>query len=72
MNCLAAVGRIFLATKTGLIEQPPWMWSVQWFQRRGRAEPHQGRADTFEAALAAFKRCWTSADLPTRRQPDAP
>ena len=33
------VGRIF---KPNAIKGLPWMWTVEFHQRKGRAEPHQG------------------------------
>ena len=54
------VGRIFLdAMASGVT---PWFWSVEFHQRRGRTEPHQGQADDLEAAKAAWRRCWDSAN----------
>src|SRR5688500_17716517 len=40
----------------------PWFRGVQIFQRRGRAEPHQGQVGTLEEAKAAWRNCWDSAD----------
>jgi hypothetical protein len=54
-----SVGRIFrryAAHPEGL----PWMWTVDFHQRKGRAAPHQGDAPDLAAAMAAFRRCWDS------------
>ena len=37
------VGRIF---KSHGIKDLPWMWTVEFHQRKGRAEPHQGHVLT--------------------------
>ena len=60
------VGRIF---KSHGIKDLPWMWTVEFHQRKGRAEPHQGHVLTEEEAKAAWKRCWESADVPIRWPP---
>ena len=55
-----SVGRIFwryAAHPEGL----PWMWTVEFHQRKGRAAPHQGDAPDLDAAMAAFRRCWDSS-----------
>jgi hypothetical protein len=55
-----AVGRIFrrnAAHPEGL----PWMWTVEFHQRKGRAEPHQGDAPDLDAAMAAFRHCWNTS-----------
>jgi len=57
------VGRIFKSD--GL----PWMWSVEFHQRKGRAEPHQGHVVTEDEARAAFKHYWESADVPINWPP---
>lgn len=62
-------GHIYYSRSTGMTGRPPWFWSIDWFQRAGRAEPYQGHAETFEEALAAHKRCWNSADVPFRWPP---
>ena len=60
------VGRIFESCgMKGL----PWMWTVEFHQRKGRPEPHQGHVLTEEEAKAAWKRCWDSADVPVRWPP---
>ena len=54
-----SVGRIFrryAAHPEGL----PWMWTVEFHQRKGRAAPHQGDAPDLGAAMTAFRRCWDS------------
>ena len=63
-----SVGRIFLdnAMVSG---QTPWFWSVEFHQRRGRTEPHQGQADDLEAAKAAWRKCWDSAETPIHWPP---
>ena len=60
------VGRIF---KPDAIKGLPWMWTVEFHQRKGRAEPHQGHVLTEDEAKAAWKRCWESADVPIRWPP---
>ena len=48
------VGRIF--RNDGLVGgERPWFWGVEFFQRQGRAEPHQGQVDTLEEAKAAWR-----------------
>jgi len=47
----------------------PWFWGVQFFQRRGRTEPHQEQVDTLEEAKAAWRKCWDSADTPIHWPP---
>ena len=64
-----SVGRIFFSANTGGVPRPPWMWTVEYMQRKGRAEPHQDFADDREAAMAAFKACWESADVPIHWPP---
>ena len=34
------------------------MWTVEFHQRKGRAEPHQGHVLTEDEAKAQWKRCW--------------
>jgi hypothetical protein len=63
-----SVGRIFRAS-AGVPEATPWFWSVDFDQRPGRAEPHEGHAATEEDARASWKRCWESADVPIRWPP---
>ena len=60
------VGRIF---KPDAVKGLPWMWTVDFHQRQGRAEPHQGHVLTEDEAKAAWKRCWESADVPIRWPP---
>ena len=62
------VGRIFLKS-AGHPEGLPWFWAVEFFQRQGRTPPHQGVVANRESAMAAFKRCWESADIPIRKSP---
>ena len=63
-----SVGRIFL--NNALVGgQTPWFWSVEFHQRRWRAEPHQGQADDLESAKAAWRKCWDSADTPIHWPP---
>ena len=62
------VGRIFRAG-AGVPKETPWVWSVEFHQRTGRAEPHQGNAATEAEAKAAWRRCWNSADVPIRWPP---
>ena len=63
-----SVGRIFLnnALVTG---ETPWFWAMEFHQRRGRPEPHQGQVDDLEAAKAAWRKCWDTADGPTHWPP---
>jgi hypothetical protein len=58
-----AVGRIFRAS-AGVPAATPWVWTVEYHQRAGRAGPYDGHTADFEAAKAAWKRCWESADVP--------
>ena len=48
---------------------PPWVWTIDLFQRAGRAEPHQGHAATEDEARAKWKRCWETGDVPVRWPP---
>jgi hypothetical protein len=58
-----AVGRIF--RNHGLVGGgQPRFWGVEFFQRAGRAEPHQGQVDTLDEAKAAWRQCRDSADVP--------
>jgi hypothetical protein len=57
------VGRIFLAG-AGVPKDTPWTWSVEFHQRAGRVEPHDGNEATEEKAKAAWKRCWESGRPP--------
>jgi hypothetical protein len=59
-------GRVFRTNAARADGAPIWVWTVEFHQRKGRAEPHQGHEFTLEGAQAAFKRCWESADLPPR------
>ena len=63
------VGRIFFNANTGGIPRPSWLWTVEYHQRKGRTEPHQGFAGDREAAMVAFKACWDSADVPIHWPP---
>jgi hypothetical protein len=57
------VGRIF--RNHALVGgERPWFWGVEFFQRKGRAEPQQGQVDGLEEAKAAWRKCWDSADTP--------
>ena len=40
-------------------------------QRKGRSEPHQGHVQTEDEAKAAWKRCWESADVPINWSPSS-
>jgi hypothetical protein len=62
------VGRIFHAN-AGVPKETPWVWTVEFHQRKGRSEPHQGNAASFEDATTAWKRCWNSADMPINWPP---
>ena len=57
------VGRIFRAS-AGVPMETPWVWTVEFHQRKGRTAPHDGHAPNLDAAKAAWKRCWESADVP--------
>ena len=50
------VGRIFRAD-VGRTEKTPWMWTIEFHQRRG-AGPHHGLAASRDEAMAAFKTSW--------------
>jgi len=60
------VGRIFLA---GAPKDRPWLWSLEFYQRKGRAAPYDGNAADFESAKAAWTRCWESASIPIDSPP---
>ena len=62
------VGRVFLA-RAGIPKDTPWVWTVEFHQRKGRAAPHDGYAADFEAAKAAWKRCWESGNPPINWPP---
>ena len=62
------IGRIF-RRMAGQPWRTPWFWAVEFHQRDGRTPPHQGVAVDRESAMAAFKRCWDNADIPTRKPP---
>lgn len=53
------VGRIYWA-ESGVPAETPWFWGVDFFERWCRVPPHQGFAESREAAMAALKRCWES------------
>jgi hypothetical protein len=57
------VGRIFHAS-AGVPKETPWTWTVEFHQRKGRAEPYQGYTASFEEATVAWKRCWYSGVPP--------
>jgi hypothetical protein len=58
------VGRIFQTWGPAGSGKKVWMWTVEWHHRKGRAEPHQGYADSLEEAQAAFRTAWDSLSLP--------
>jgi hypothetical protein len=62
------VGRIF-KSYAGQPKETPWFWAVEFHQRKGRTPPYQGVTADRETAMAAFKRCWESADIPVRKPP---
>jgi hypothetical protein len=62
------VGRIFKAN-ADVPRETRWVWSVEFHQRAGRTEPHQGHCATEDEAKAAWKRCWQSADVPVKWPP---
>jgi len=55
------VGRIYQAWPR-ISAASYWFWSVDFFHRKGRAEPHDGRAATEAEARAAWRACWQSAE----------
>lgn len=63
------VGRIYHGTSGTLGGAMPWLWMVEHHQRRGRAEPHQGRCETLDEAKAAWRGCWDSAVTPIHWPP---
>ena len=65
------VGRIFHDPNgvSGNDGKREWFWTVDFSQRKGRTEPHQGRADSVEEAKAAWRRCWDSAAVPINWPP---
>ena len=75
----AMLAVVFFALKTERRASPsarraspkatPWFWAMEFHQLEGRIPPHQGVAADRESAMAAFKRCWESADIPIRRPP---
>jgi hypothetical protein len=50
-----AVGCIFRADAAPP-EGTPWMWTVEFHQRRGRPGPHQGYTTDLDSAMRAFRR----------------
>jgi hypothetical protein len=46
-----------------------WFWAVEFHQAKGRVVPFFGQVDTLEAAKAACRKCWDSADVPIRWPP---
>jgi hypothetical protein len=50
------VGRIFRA-EAAHPDGRPWMWTIEFHQRRGEG-PHQGHVASRDAAAAAFKAAW--------------
>lgn len=63
------VGRILYTENATAKGVGVWFWTVEFHQRGGREEPHQGNADSKEAAKAAWRRCWDSADVPVKWPP---
>src|SRR5215213_8109323 len=53
------VGRIF--RNDGMAGRP-WFWGLEFHQAQGRATPYYGQGETLEAAKAAWRQCWDSAD----------
>jgi hypothetical protein len=51
------VGRIFKAS-AGVPDDRPWMWTVEFHERKSRPGPHQGHVETLVEAMAAFRECW--------------
>jgi hypothetical protein len=47
------VGRIFKADAAHP-EGRPWMWTVEFHQRKGRPGPHQGYTTDLDSAMRAF------------------
>ena len=62
------IGRIF-KSYAGQSPETPWFWAVEFHRRKGRTPPHQGIVADRVSAMAAFKRCWESADIPIRKPP---
>jgi hypothetical protein len=58
------VGRIFRTNTATANGAERWVWTVEFHQRKGRKEPHQGNALTLEEAKIAWRRCWDSAAVP--------
>jgi hypothetical protein len=65
------VGRISRAN-AGAPDGTPWVWTIDLFQRAGRAEPHQGHAASEDEARAKWQEHWDSADVPVRWPPVRP
>jgi hypothetical protein len=61
------VGRIYHAWPK--LAAGYWFWSVNFFHRRGRSEPYQGRAATEAEAREAWRACWQSAKTPINSEP---
>jgi hypothetical protein len=61
------VGHICKATAAPA--ETPWFWTVEFHQRAHRTLPHQGFVADFDAAEAAWKWCWESADVPIKWPP---
>ena len=64
------VGRIFYGpTARAGTDGEPWFWSVEFHQRRGRTEPHQGICEGEALAKEQWRKCWDSADVPINWPP---
>jgi len=64
------VGRIFYdPTARAGMDGDPWFWAVEFHQRPGRSQPHQGICEGEAAAKEAWCKCWESADVPIRWPP---
>ena len=64
-----SVGRIYRDITGTVGGAAPWFWAVEHHQRKGRAEPHQGRCDSLDEAKAAWRRCWDSTGTPIHWPP---
>jgi hypothetical protein len=51
------VGRIFRA-EAAHPDGRPWMWTVEFHERRARRGPHQGHVASLDKAMAAFRESW--------------
>jgi hypothetical protein len=52
------IGRIYYSVATKHYQ--PWFWGLDHFSWQGCTKPQYGKADTKEAAMAAFRATWDS------------